>query len=69
VTRVRAQGIGLGIGAVMAGLGVYIGARVLMTSAPPLTGRTGLDLAFAVFFIARGGLQYRRWRLARDPAS
>lgn len=56
--------IGLGIGAVMAGLGVFIALRVLAFGAPPLTGQFWLDLAFAFFFVARGGLQYRRWRQA-----
>lgn len=50
----------------MAGLGVYIALRALMAGGTPLTGSLGLDLAFAVFFIARGGLQYRRWRLAQE---
>ncbi|MBK8250168.1 MAG: hypothetical protein IPK85_22670 [Gemmatimonadetes bacterium] len=58
--------IGLGIGAIMAALGVYIALRALMFGGAPLTGTLGLDLAFAVFFIARGGLQYRRWRLAKE---
>ena len=49
--------IGLGIGAIMAALGVYIALRALMSGGTPLTGTLGLDLAFAVFFIARGGLQ------------
>ena len=54
-----------GIGAVMVALGVYVGVRVLATGAPPLTGKIWLDLAFAFFFIVRGGLQYQRWRRAK----
>lgn len=61
-------GIGLAIGAVMAALGAWIGIR-LATGAPPLTGTAALDLGFAVFFVARGALQYRRWRLARERAT
>ncbi len=62
----RSATLGLGIGAVMTALGIWIGLRALTTEDAPLTGSLGLDLAFAVFFIARGGLQYRRWRLARE---
>ena len=58
--------LGLGIGGIMAGLGVYIALRALAFGGPPLTGTLGLDLAFAAFFIARGALQFRRWRLAQD---
>jgi len=57
--------IGLGIGAVMIALGVYIGARSIAGPAAPLTSKPWLDLAFAFFFIVRGGLQVRRWQQAR----
>jgi hypothetical protein len=50
----------------MAALGVFIALRLLVLDREPLTGTRGLDLAFAVFFVLRGALQYRRWRLARD---
>jgi hypothetical protein len=53
----------------MAALGVYIALRALAFGGPPLTGTLALDLAFAVFFIARGGLQYRRWRLAQERSA
>ncbi|MBK6485643.1 MAG: hypothetical protein IPF98_01990 [Gemmatimonadetes bacterium] len=56
--------IGLGIGAVMIGLGLYIGARTLVGGTTPLTGTRWLDLAFAVFFVLRGALQVQRWRRA-----
>jgi hypothetical protein len=62
----KSAGIGLGIGAVMAALGVFIAARLVVLGGAPLTGTWGLDLAFAVFFLVRGGLQYRRWRQARE---
>lgn len=58
--------VGLAIGAVMAGLGVLIALRLLVLGREPVTGARGLDIAFAVFFVLRGALQYRRWRLARD---
>lgn len=58
--------VGLAIGGVMAALGVFIALRVLVLGRPPVTGTFGLDIAFAVFFVLRGALQYRRWRLARD---
>lgn len=57
--------VGLGIGAVMIALGLYIGARSLAGAAAPLTSQPWLDLAFAFFFIVRGGLQVRRWQNAR----
>ncbi len=62
MTSPAAARIGLAIGAVMAGLGIYIIARVLVFGAPSLTGRVWLDVAFAFFFVVRGALQYRRWR-------
>jgi len=58
--------VGLGIGAVMAILGVFIALRLLLLHREPLTGTGLLDLAFALFFVLRGALQYRRWRLAQD---
>ncbi|MBC7895551.1 MAG: hypothetical protein H7066_09060 [Cytophagaceae bacterium] len=60
--------VGLAIGAVMAGLGVFIALRLLVLEREPLTGTPALDLAFAAFFVLRGALQYRRWRLARERA-
>lgn len=57
--------VGLGIGAVMALLGVFVAVRALALGAPPLTGRVWSDLAFAFFFFVRGVLQYGRWRRAR----
>jgi hypothetical protein len=58
----RANRVGLAIAGVMAMLGVYIGARALLTDQAPLTGRLWLDLSFAFFFLARAALQYRRSR-------
>jgi hypothetical protein len=61
--------IGVGIGGVMAALGVFIAVRLLAFGRAPLTGTGWLDLAFAAFFLVRGGLQYRRWRQAREAGS
>lgn len=61
--------LGLGIGAVMAALGAFIALRLVLLKGAPLTGTWGLDLAFAVFFLVRGGLQYRRWRQARERST
>lgn len=58
--------IGLAIGVVMIGIGLYIGARTLVGTAVPLTGTRWLDLAFSVFFILRGALQVQRWRRAAN---
>lgn len=64
-TRSSATRAGLVIAGVMSLLGLYIGGRVLFTESPPLTGTFALDLAFAVFFIARGALAYARFRRAQ----
>lgn len=60
----RTANIGLAIGAVMAALGLFLALRLVAFDAPPVTGQFWLDLAFALFFMARGALQYRRWRHA-----
>ncbi len=60
--------IGLGIGALMIAMGVYIAGRLVLAHGAPITGTTGLDVAFAVFFTARGALQVQRWRRARERA-
>lgn len=57
--------VGLAIGGVMAALGVFLALRLFVLGREPVTGTLGLDLAFAVFFVLRGALQYRRWRLAK----
>lgn len=61
-TRRASATAALLIGAIMIALGSYIGFRVAMPGASPLTGRRWLDVAFAFFFIARGALQVARWR-------
>ncbi len=47
---------GLALGALMVGLGLYVVLRLMATAGRPLTGRLWLDVAFAVFFLVRGGL-------------
>lgn len=61
--------VGLIIGGVMTALGAWIAIRALVLRAPPYTGGFGIDIAFAIFFIARGLIQFRRWQLARDRVS
>ncbi len=65
-TRTASARVGLGIGAVMVGLGVNIAIRALATDASPLTGKLWLDLGFAFFFVVRGVLQYGRWKRASE---
>jgi hypothetical protein len=40
----------------MVGLGLFVLLRLLATGGEPLTARLWLDLAFALFFLVRGGL-------------
>jgi hypothetical protein len=54
--------IGLAIGAVMVGLGLFVALRLPMTGGRTLTGKLWLDLAFALFFLVRGGLYFSRFR-------
>ena len=60
--------VGLVIGGVMAALGVMLALRLFVLGREPVTGSLGLDVGFAVFFVLRGALQYRRWRLAGGQA-
>jgi hypothetical protein len=61
--------IGVVIGGVMVALGAFIAVRLLAFRGVPLTGALGLDVAFAAFFLIRGGMQFRRWRQARGAGS
>lgn len=58
--------IGLAIAAVMIGIGMYLGTRAGFGVQTPVTGSRGLDVAFAIFFVARGALQVQRWRKTRE---
>jgi hypothetical protein len=52
----------------MIAIGLYIGGRLVLGHGAPITGTTGLDVAFAFFFTARGALQVQRWRRAQERA-
>lgn len=55
--------IGTVISGVMMALGIFVGARLLMYPDAPLTGTRVLDIAFALFFFARGALHF--WTMRR----
>lgn len=57
--------VGLVIAALMIGIGLYLGVRAAFGVQGAVTGSRGLDVAFAVFFVARGALQVQRWRQTR----
>ena len=54
--------IGLAIGTVMIGLGLFVAVRLAATGGRPLTGKLWLDLAFALFFVVRGTMYFSRFR-------
>jgi len=51
------------ISGVMVTLGVFVLVRLLVRPGQPLTGTPILDLAFGLFFIARGALYF--WTVRR----
>ena len=55
--------IGSVIGSVMIVLGAFVLVRLLLRGGAPLTGTPMLDIAFGLFFIARGGLYF--WSMRR----
>jgi hypothetical protein len=57
-TRAR---LSLGLGILMVGLGSYVALRPLWAPAP-LTGQRWTDIAFATFFLLRGGMYLRSVR-------
>ena len=59
----RRFGIGAAISAIMILLGVFVAGRLLVRPEVPLTGTAVLDIAFALFFIARGALFF--WTMRR----
>ena len=59
--------IGLVIGAVMMGLGIFVIVRLLAMELRPLTGRVWLDVAFAALFLLRGGMYLARARREVPP--
>ena len=58
---------GLTLGAVMVALGLFVVLRLMATAGEPLTGRLWLDLAFAFFFLVRGGLYLSSLRRRPRP--
>ena len=56
-----------GIGAIISGamvvLGVFVLARLLLRPDQPITGTRVLDIAFGLFFIARGAIYF--WTVRR----
>lgn len=59
--------VGLVIGAVMVGLGIFVIIRLLAMELRPLTGRLWLDVAFAALFLLRGGMYLARARREIPP--
>jgi uncharacterized membrane protein HdeD (DUF308 family) len=51
--------LGLGLGAVMFALGLFVGVRPLWTHNSVVTGARWMDMAFAVVFMLRGVLNVR----------
>jgi hypothetical protein len=60
-TRAR---LSLGLGILMVGLGSYVALRPLWAP-PSLTGQRWTDIAFATFFLLRGGMYLRSVRRRR----
>ena len=61
--------LGAVLGTVMAGLGLFVVVRLAAMGQPPLTGALWLDIAFALFFLVRGGMYFRALRGARTRPS
>ena len=59
------HGIGLVIGVVMIGIAVFLLARPFFPPGTPVTTTRWLDLAFAAFFLLRGGMNLRAALRAR----
>ena len=56
-------GVGAVISAIMFALGLFVAVRLLARPAQPLTGAVAVDIAFALFFMARGALYF--WTMRR----
>jgi hypothetical protein len=60
--------IGLVIGSVMIGIAIFLLTRPLFPPGTPVTTARWLDLAFAAFFLVRGGMNVRAaLRARREP--
>ena len=57
------MGVGAVISGVMMALGLFVAGRLLMRPGDPLTGTVLVDIAFAVFFLARGAIYF--WTMRR----
>ena len=55
--------VGAVIGSVMIALGIFVVGRLVVRPDEPLTGTPLLDIAFGLFFIARGAIYF--WTLRR----
>jgi hypothetical protein len=61
--------IALILGVVMVALGAWLLASVLILGRPPVSSSRWLDVAFAAFFILRGGMNLASGRrTVRGPA-
>jgi len=56
-------GVGAVISGIMFALGVFVAVRLLVRPEEPLTGSVAVDIAFALFFMARGALYF--WTMRR----
>ena len=50
--------VGAIISGVMVALGAFVLIRLMVRPAAPLTGTPVMDLAFGLFFVARGGVYF-----------
>lgn len=55
--------IGTVLGGIMMAIGAFIIGRLVVRGDAPLTGQPLLDVAFGLFFLARGALHF--WSLRR----
>lgn len=55
----------LAFGVIMLALGLFLGARPLLSPGRPLTSSRWLDLVFALFFVVRGLMNIRASRRYR----
>ena len=56
-------GVGAVISGIMFALGLFVAVRLLVRPGDPLTGAVAVDIAFALFFLARGALYF--WTMRR----
>lgn len=56
-------GVGAVLSAIMFALGLFVAIRLLVRPVEPLTGAVAVDIAFALFFMARGALYF--WTVHR----